>query len=121
MEDSVRDVQIHVMAYVHYHVKARALPDVVKVALQVVLGRVELHVTTIAVIIHALQDVIVIVVERVVKTALLNVVTIVNRIVRVFVLIHAKIRVKMDAPHHVQVHADLRVPVEHLAIVNISQ
>ena len=121
MEDNVPDAQIHVMVHVRYHAIHFAFPTVKAVAPVDVVGRAELRVITTAVIIHALQDVVITVLDHAPRTALPNVVTIVKRIARVYALARVRIRVKMVVPHHVQVYVVLLVPVGHLVIVTISQ
>ena len=121
MEDNVPDAQIHVMVHVRYHAIHFAFPVVKAIAPVDVVGRVEPHVITTAVIIHALRDVMAIVQDHAPMIVLPSVVTVVKAIVRAYVLVRARVHAKMVVPHHAQVHVVLLVPVGHLAIVTISQ
>lgn len=121
VEDNVPDAQIRVRVHVRYHAINFAFPAVKVVVPVDAVGRVEPRVIATAVIIHALLDVVIIVLGHAPRTALPNVVIIVKRIARVYVLARARVHVKMDVLQHAQVHAALPVPVGHLAIVNISQ
>ena len=121
MEDNAPDAQIRVTVHVHYHAMHFVFPTVKVVAPVDAVGRAELRVITTAVIIHALQDVVIIVPDHAPRTALPNVVIIVKRIARVYVLTRARVHVKMVVLYHAQVHVVLLVPVGHLAIVTISQ
>lgn len=121
MEDNVPDAQIRVTVHVRYHAIHFVFPTVEAVAPVDAVGRAEPRVITTVVIIHALRDVMVIVLDHAPRTALPNVVIIVKQIARVYVLARARVHVKMVVPHHAQVHAVLLVLVGHLAIVIISQ
>ena len=121
MEDNVPGVQIHVMVHVRYHAIHFVFLAVTSVAPVDAVGRAEPRVITTVVIIHALRDVMSIVLDHVPRTALPNVVIIVKQIARVYVLARVRTRVKMVVPHHAQVHVALLVPVGHLTIVGISR
>ena len=121
MEDNAPDAQIRVTVHVHYHAIHFVFPTVKVVAPVDAVGRAELRVIATAVIIHALQDVVMTVPDHAPRTALPNVATIVKRIARVYVLARVRTHVKMVVPHHVQVYVVLLVPVRHLVIATISQ